>query len=110
MDVSGRVVLITGASSGGAALAEQLPEWALGSRSTTAAPQTPLTRSSRALPQREEALAVQADVSKRPTATGGATIEQFGQLDVLGTMQAPRLLCPMTSLKRSPKRLVAHAA
>ncbi|GIR69283.1 MAG: hypothetical protein CM15mP74_05340 [Halieaceae bacterium] len=52
MDVADRVILITGASSGvGAALAEQLAGMGAGSSLTTADPQKPLTRSSRASPQ-----------------------------------------------------------
>jgi len=87
MDVADRVVLITGASSGvGAALAEQLA--AMGarivvnySRSANAAEAV----ASRITSAGGQALAVQADVSEEADCKRlvAATIEQFGQLDVL---------------------------
>ena len=87
MDVAGRVVLITGASSGvGAALAEKLA--ALGarvvvnySRSEEAA-NVVVSRISGAGGQ---ALAIQADVSEEADCKRlvSATIEHFGQLDAL---------------------------
>ena len=87
MDVAGRVVLITGASSGvGAALAEKLA--AMGarvvvnySRSEEAA-NAVVSRISEAGGQ---ALAIQADVSEEADCKRlvSATIEHFGQLDAL---------------------------
>ena len=87
MDVAGRVVLITGASSGvGAALAEKLA--AMGarvvvnySRSEEAA-NVVVSRISEAGGQ---ALAIQADVSEEADCKRlvSATIEHFGQLDAL---------------------------
>ena len=87
MDVAGRVVLITGASSGvGAALAEKLA--AMGarvvvnySRSEEAADAV-VSRISEAGGQ---ALAIQADVSEEADCKRlvSATIEHFGQLDAL---------------------------
>ena len=87
MDVSSRVVLITGASSGvGAALAEQLAGMGARvvvnySRSAEAAEAVV----SRITSTGGQALAVQADVSEEADCKRlvAATIEQFGQLDVL---------------------------
>ena len=87
MDVAGRVVLITGASSGvGAALAEQLAGMGARvvvnySRSADAADAVV----SRITSAGGQALAVQADVSEETDCKQlvAATIEQFGQLDAL---------------------------
>ena len=87
MDVADRVVLITGASSGvGAALAEQLAGMGARvvvnySRSADAAEAVV----SRITSAGGQALTVQADVSEEADCKRlvGATIEQFGQLDVL---------------------------
>ena len=87
MDVADRVVLITGASSGvGAALAEQLAGMGARvvvnySRSADAAEAVV----SRITSAGGQALAVQADVSEEADCKRlvVATIEQFGQLDVL---------------------------
>jgi len=87
MDVTGRVILITGASSGvGAALAEQLAGMGARivvnySRSAHAADAVV----SRITSAGGQALAVQADVSEEADCKQlvAATIEQFGQLDVL---------------------------
>ena len=87
MDVANRVILITGASSGvGAALAEQLAGMGARvvvnySRSAEAAEAVV----SRITSTGGQALAVQADVSEEADCKrlAAATIEQFGQLDVL---------------------------
>ena len=87
MDVANRVILITGASSGvGAALAEQLAGMGARvvvnySRSAEAAEAVV----SRITSAGGQALAVQADVSEEADCKRlvAATIEQFGQLDVL---------------------------
>ena len=87
MDVTGRVMLITGGSSGvGAALAEQLAGMGARvvvnySRSADAADAVV----SRITSAGGQALAVQADVSEEADCKQlvAATIEQFGRLDVL---------------------------
>ena len=87
MDVTGRVMLITGASSGvGAALAEQLAGMGARvvvnySRSADAADAVV----SRITSAGGQALAVRADVSEEADCKQlvAATIEQFGRLDVL---------------------------